>query len=327
MRVILAPESLSRLFSLLSTSYELSELAEILACSPRTLRDWRAGRHSIPLRVFNQLCELSNLHESEFEYETIDEKTMKSNAGKIGGRQYWAKYGILGSIDDKMKGGQVSFELRKTKPSIYTRKAISLPGEDTDLAEFVGICMGDGGVSKYQLVISLNSVDDAAYVEFVAELGEKLFSIRPRLTYRKSAKCVNIVFSSANLVEFLHRKGLPYGDKLRGGLDVPDWIRNEDDLLVPCIRGLFDTDGSIFLEKHNTKNGTYAYPRMMFVSGSQTLLDSVHETLCHFGIHAKIRQSRSVSIERFTDIEKYFRIIGSSNPKHVERFITYGGVG
>ncbi len=49
--------------------------------------------------------------------------------------------------------------------------------------------------------------------------------------------------------------------------------------------------------------------------------------LISLGIGAKIRGNRAVTIERFTDIQEYFRIVGSSNPKHVRRFAQFGGVG
>jgi len=50
-------------------------------------------------------------------------------------------------------------------------------------------------------------------------------------------------------------------------------------------------------------------------------------SLDHLGIKSKIRGERVVSIEHFTEIQKYFTIVGSSNPKHVRRFISFGGVG
>lgn len=137
-----------------------------------------------------------------------------------------------------------------------------------------------------------------------------------------------IVLSSVALTNFLVECGLPMGHKLRVGLDMPDWIRSDPQLATACIRGLFDTDGSIFQEIHHYKDKTYAYPRLSLVSLSPNLLETVLEVLLSLGIDAKIRGGRCVLIERFTDIDKYYTIIGSSNLKHRRRLAAFiGGVG
>lgn len=98
-------------------------------------------------------------------------------------------------------------------------------------------------------------------------------------------------------------------------------------MTAACLRGIFDTDGSIFLETHRIKGVVYSCPRMTFVNASPPLVESIHKSLTTLDIHATKRGSRKVTIERFTDIDKYFKIVSSSNPKHLERYTTFGGVG
>lgn len=54
-------------------------------------------------------------------------------------------------------------------------KQIKLPPYDKLLAEFVGICLGDGCVSKYQTGITLNEVADKKYIPYVIHIIDLLF--------------------------------------------------------------------------------------------------------------------------------------------------------
>lgn len=45
---------------------------------------------------------------------------------------------------------------------------------------------------------------------------------------------------------FLSSIGLISGDKIKNKVTIPTWIRADNNLLIPCIRGLFDTDGTVF---------------------------------------------------------------------------------
>ena len=329
MRYKFSEKSLEILFSSLrECGYETNQLAYILGKHPRTIRDWRRGKFSIDEASVEKFLKLSGLDLTRLTFTKVDEVTRKRLAGIQGGKARMKKHGNFGTIEDKRRGGINSFLSQKdSSKTIFTRSVIRKPTENNKLAEFIGICMGDGSITEYQLSISLNTLDDSDFIEYVAKLGELLFGLKATVNMRKSKRCTTVVFNGVNLVDFLISKGLPKGDKIRAGLDIPQWIRCERELSKTCIRGLFDTDGSIFLETHRINGKTYSYPRMMLVSASEPLRESVCDILNTLEIRAIIRMNRSVSIERFTDIEKYFRIIGSSNQKHLDRFAKFGGVG
>lgn len=91
-------------------------------------------------------------------------------------------------------------------------KRINLPKQNKDLAEFIGIMLGDGYVGKYFSRIFLNSVADKDYVNYVTQLARKLFgqkavAIRPE----KHQNLINIQISSRIVSDFLRGFGLiPY---------------------------------------------------------------------------------------------------------------------
>lgn len=62
------------------------------------------------------------------------------------------------------------------------------------------------------------------------------------------------------------------------------------------------------------------YQRISFVSHLKPLRESVWKGLSELGFHPKIRNNRSVQLEREIDIIDYFRIVGTSNPKHRQRY-------
>lgn len=208
-----------------------------------------------------------------------------------------------------------------------SRKLITIPERSEMLAEFLGIMIGDGSISRYQASISLNYITDWEFGQYIVSLIRSLFSIEPALHIRENLNCLVIVVSSVQFVDFLLLCGLPIGDKIRAGLDVPVWISQNSHYLTACLRGIFDTDGSIYQEIHTYRLKKYAYMRTAFVSASYPLIESIFQHLNYLQLNPKIRGMRKVTIERFTDIDGYFRIVGSSNPKHIRRFTMFGGVG
>lgn len=329
MRHKLSQESLDKIFfALRQRKYTLRTVAELEGMSVRTLCDWKKGKYTIPGDKLESLVQLAGVRMEQIDTEQVPQWWSNSRAGRIGGRNYVEKYGMIGTIESRKSGGVASFQRRRLHDNdIYSKKTITIPTDCDDFAEFIGIMIGDGSVGQYQISVTLDSRTDVEYAEYVIQLTERLFGIMPHRRLREDRHCIVIEVSSVNLVEYLVSRGLPQGNKIRHGLCIPEWIKQNSSYSISCIRGIFDTDGSVFQEKHHIKEETYSYCRMSFVSASSSLLRDVCTILVGLQLTAKIHGGRAVTIGRFTDIEKYFRIIGSSNPKHRRRFVAYGGVG
>lgn len=315
-------------FALRQRKYSLRSVAELEGVSVRTLCDWKKGKYTIPGENLESLVKLAGVQMGQLDTEQMAQWWSNSRAGRIGGRNYVEKYGMIGTIESRISGGVASFQRRRLHDNdIYTKKAITIPHDCDDFAEFIGIMIGDGSIGQYQISVTLDSRTDVEYAEYVMQLIERLFGIMPHRRVRDDRHCIVIEVSSVNLVEYLVSRGLPQGNKIRHGLSIPEWIKQNPSYSISCIRGIFDTDGSVFRERHHIKEKTYSYCRMSFVGASPSLLHDVCTILLGLQLTAKIHGGRVVTIGRFTDIEKYFRIIGSSNPKHRRRFVAYGGVG
>jgi hypothetical protein len=327
MRVRL-PDNLRReLFeSLALMQVGVDDAAEILGVSARTLRDWRKGKFTIPQSDCATLMKIAGLDLDIPPDSTLDDYWYAPAAAKKGGLAYMRTYGSLGDRISRKMGGRRSYEIRKfAERDIFTSKVIRSPEKSVDLAEFLGILIGDGGVTRYQVTVSLSSLVDTDYVPYVVNLGNTLFGIEPLVRYETDENCVSIIYSSARLVKFLEQQDLRPGNKLRNGLDMPTWVTQNRDYAIACTRGVFDTDGCVFAERHKIKGKLYSYPRLSFVSASMQLLGTVYDIFLSLGFKPNLRYRR-VNLELRHDIASYFAIIGTSNPKHLRRWRLSGGV-
>lgn len=210
----------------------------------------------------------------------------------------------------------------KYNPNQYfIPKNIKVPQKSPELAEFAGIMIGDGGITAKQVAIFLNCFTDREYANFVVQLIEKLFGVTPSIYLKEKNSVLRIAVSRKKLVSFCQSIGLKLGNKVKQEVDIPNWIKQNHEFRKTCIRGLIDTDGCIFHERHKIKNKIYSYKRINFTSASLKLINSVYEILKDFGFNPKIRrQNRCVQIEDREKINTYFKTIGTSNPKHRLRF-------
>lgn len=82
-----------------------------------------------------------------------------------------------------------------------------------DFAEFIGICLGDGGLTNTQLGITLNRVADSDYVKYVTTSILKLFNYCPSVSNKKDACAVTIRVTGVDFVKLLVNSGLKIGVK------------------------------------------------------------------------------------------------------------------
>lgn len=194
-------------------------------------------------------------------------------------------------------------------PNKSHRKIINIPSESFALAEFLGIVLGDGGINNdWQLVISLNSVLDADYSIYIADLIKKLFNITPTVRKRPNQNTLVIVSSSTSLIDFLVSKGAVRGNKILQKIDIPLWIKGSLEYKKTFVRGLVDTDGCLFIHKHRIKN----------------LINSVANILLEFEIPPHITKNKQhIYLYSEKAIIRYLNIFGSSNKRIYQKYASW----
>lgn len=302
-----------------------NEFAKILGVSARQVMDWKNEKFSMPLNAVKIICRKtqSKLPKS---IKILDAYWYVTKGARSGGLAVYQKYGSIGGDSEKRKKKWREWWRKRgqfKKNSIFNKPlSIKKPCKSAELAEFVGIVMGDGGISKYQLTITLNFKDDKEYIKFVVKLIKKLFNVKPSIYHNPKDSVDDIVVSRIELIKFCMEKlGLKKGNKMKQQIDIPEWIKNNKKFQTACVRGLVDTDGSVFTHRYKVNGKMYNYKKMAFTSRSKPLVSSVYDIFKSIGLNPNIAQKgRDVRIDSVEGVKKYFQIIGTDNPKHLRRY-------
>ncbi len=320
MRILLPKGGQNKFINQVLAKMSITQAAQLCNLSKRTIRDWRREKFLMQKSAMELLCERTNIPLPE----KFEERDDYWYANPYPGYMTAVKSGKFGGNSEYRKQKRYKWWQKTGKfldIPIFRRKPIRRPRKSKKLAEFMGIMLGDGGITKYanQICITLNNKDDKEYIKFVSKLIEQLFSQKPSIVNHKSAFAARVLVSSTSLVDYLILRGLKTGNKVKMQVDIPNWVKKSSSFSIACVRGLMDTDGCLFYECHNIKNKRYCYPRLTFVTASAPLRDSVFGILENLNLEPKIENTRHVSIEKKEKIKEYFRVIGSSNPKHLNK--------
>lgn len=303
-----------------------SQLANILNVHYRCLSDWSRGEYTLPEAVFKKCTRLAKGKVEIPSYKVLPDFWSIEKAAKKGGLVTAQKYGGPGTFKGRKKGGRASQVKRKLNPELYRhcsiRKKIKIPKDSTELAEFFGIVLGDGGINNdHQVVITLHKENGKDYIVFVCDLIKKLFEIEPAVYHyrsERSQKVVGVTASGISLIEFLLSKGLKKGSKVKNQIDVPEWIKKKKDFSKSCLRGLIDTDGGVYYHRHNTQGYSSFNVGLQFSNRSLPLTKFVKEILSFTGFNPKISNDR-VNLYRESEVIRYAKEIKFSNSYHFER--------
>jgi hypothetical protein len=206
-----------------------------------------------------------------------------------------------------------------------TRKTVNYPEKSLLLAEFFGIMLGDGCISWYQIKITLHRFNDAQYIRFINNLIYVLFNVKPAIyTYPNDSikkSVVDIVVSSRSIVEYLIAHGLVIGNKVRQQVIVPEWILENPDYKLACLRGLVDTDGCVYTNTYRVNSKEYSYKKIAFSNRSIPLLLFAYEILKDMELSPVMTNGIDVRITGQKKVTQYMQIVGTNNEKHLKRFL------
>ncbi len=192
-------------------------------------------------------------------------------------------------------------------------RKINLPSLSPDLAEFIGIMLGDGGLTSSQCIVYLNSETDQEFAYYVRDLILKLFGLTPKIYVHKKHKVWRVSISSVSLVRYLILRGLSVGGKVNLQSGVPNWIWRKSDYIKGCVRGLIDTDGSFILHKYKVRQKEYSYAKISFTNRSKPLIDFVYQALNNLGFNPKKSYKHQVWLHRQAEVMRYLEEIGVRN--------------
>ena len=124
------------------------------------------------------------------------------------------------------------------------------------MAYLIGIALGDGNLSNPNgRAVRLRISCDAKYPMLIEEIMNSISSILPNnrvsKIIRKKYGCIDISTYSNYWEKILGWK-CGNGSKIVQNVSIPKWIHNKPKYIIPCLRGLFQTDGSIYVDRGYT---------------------------------------------------------------------------
>ena len=193
----------------------------------------------------------------------VDDYWYVTKGARKGALKRMELYGSFGTEGGRRKGGINSQLRRRENPELYklfgcnVRKEFKINQPSVLFAEAAGIILGDGGITDYQLRITLSSLVDGPYAAFVISLFKKVFGQEPSCRKCSCCNSIDLTISGIGLIEELERWGFIKGDKVKHQVDFPDWILRNIEFQKACIRGLMDTDGGCYFHKHRSNGLMY----------------------------------------------------------------------
>lgn len=300
-----------------------SALAKQCGVSERTLRDWARAKYTPSQEAVSYLSTRFTVPRPS-RTVLLERYWYIKHYARRGALARLRLFGPPGNQASRRKGGIISQQRRRERPQYYrllgcnVRKEVPRLTPSQGLAELFGIILGDGGITDYQVRITLDAKVDKKYVPFVARLMLSFFHEKPSISRRKNV--INITISGAGVVEALEKLGLKRGNKVKHQVAIPSWIIDHQAYARACVRGLMDTDGCVFFHRHRTKGIPYVHCGLTLTNNSRAILDGVLTILKIDHFSPSVAGGNKLYLYNFEEVKRYFELVGTSNPKHLLRF-------
>lgn len=171
-----------------------------------------------------------------------------------------------------------------------------------DLAELIGIILGDGHIHKHDRCDSLRIVGDARKMGFVtraARLVFLTFKKKPEIAERKTSNGVNITFYEKNIAK---RLAIPAGARTKFMFRLPAWIERDKSNKIRFLRGLYEAEGT---PCHSPATYTHKF---IFTNMNPHLLELVARLVRQLGFTASVSANK-VQVSRKAEVQKLSNLI------------------
>lgn len=210
-------------------------------------------------------------------------------------------------ISDTMKSRRLdNFKIWRDKMKLEGKiKSEYLPfKKDADLAELVGVILGDGHIRTFPRTEELSIFSNAnnkGFVKRYVSLVEKVFDKKPAETIHSGGNCIRIRLYQKNISK---RLDVPLSPRRDLVIKIPNWIFRDKNYIVRYLRGLYEAEGS-----HSVHVPTSTY-KVQFSNRNKSMLENVHKLVSKLGFHPHggtdmVQLSRKGEVYRFLDLIEF----------------------
>ena len=198
--------------------------------------------------------------------------------------------------------------------------------------ELIGVILGDGSIWNYPdkriygLEISGNAEEELDYFRKISSFIENKIGKKPkiRVKYEKLGKTLKLVIYSKSFVEYLiNILNIPYKQKTFRAKIEKKFLSWEFSKHI--IRGLFETDGSLYFSKVNNR---HTYPRIEIKTSSYELANQILLILKDNNFNPHQRTSKSdktigTYLSGPKELEKWANEVGFGSIKNLSKYLFF----
>ncbi len=174
---------------------------------------------------------------------------------------------------------------------------------NADLAELIGVVLGDGNISVFPRTEAMTIASNAknkGFIQRYAYLTKKVFSQKPTIN-KPSGGCIRIRIYQKYISK---RIGIPSGARKDKNIKIPHWILKDKKHLIRYLRGLYEAEGSFCVHKPTC---TYKF---LFSNKNESLLNNIYRALIILKFHpnksgCKVQISRREEVFRIKNLIKF----------------------
>ncbi len=189
------------------------------------------------------------------------------------------------------------------------------------MSELIGCIIGDGNIydkSVSYVELAGDADKDRLYFENVLYgLVKNELEYEPKIFFHSGALRLRI--NNKMFVRFLNGIGIPSGyGKSKSVLVPPSLIGSSIEVKKSYIRGIFDTDGSVYYDKRSLYKKPYI--RIELHMFNDMLLSQIRGVLVSLGLPVAYSVKRqALYFNGYENVKKYIDEIGFSNPRHLKK--------
>lgn len=187
----------------------------------------------------------------------------------------------------------------------YTPK-VRFKGISKELAEFIGIMLGDGGIYQNQITIVIDS-RDSLLKNHIKRLFRNLFKLELHEYKQKNQNALKLYRCNKAIVKILLRYGLKRGNKVKNEIKIPSWIKLDNDYTVKCLRGLILTDGCVYYSKRDRQ--TY----VKFTNNCKNLLEDFQEAANKIGFDFVNANKSNKTLYKKDQVARFINTLSLAN--------------
>lgn len=177
-------------------------------------------------------------------------------------------------------------------------------------AYIIGVALGDGNLSNPNgRAIRLRVTCDASYPRLAEEIVDNLKLALPRnsVSIIRAPKDTyfNISVYSNRLSEWIPWQ-VGRGSKIAQNARVPEWVKAKKSYTRACLRGLLQTDGSIYIDR--------GYTMINFCNVIKPLAFDVHQMFENLGFQPTLTQTQDRKRIKYTvrlakDCARFMKVV------------------